>query len=428
MQQKSSLKKLLAAALAGTLLALSAFAAQTQNSNSNATENMNTEKIPEISAFPLGKPNTGYAQYFSGRSWLAGLAKHADVTNVPISNVTFEPGCRNNWHSHTGGQILIAVGGKGFYQEKGKPAQLLVPGDVVEILPDTVHWHGAAPDAWFAHLAIACNPQTNKNTWLEPVSDAEYAEATADYAASAQAAGTLVPEAKNLAESDPELAAIFSHFLENDVLKNSAAIDAKTRAMITLASCIAQHALGEYENLLPAALAAGVSPAELKEVLYQATPYVGMAKVSDFVPATQEFLAKNGVALPLPSQAASTPETRYDVGLGKQVALFGEGMRNARDAAPANQRHIRDFLSANCFGDFVARGGLDDATRELLTFSMLISLGGCEPQVKGHIAGNVAAGNGKEKLIAAVTALVPYIGYPRSLNALACLNEVIPEN
>ena len=257
------------------------------------------------------------------------------------------------------------------------------------------------------------------------MSDAEYAEATADYSASAPAA---VPAAGTLALNDPELAAIFSHFLQNDVLKNSAELDAKTRAMVTLASCIAQHALGEYENQLPSALAAGVSPAELKEVLYQAVPYVGMAKVRDFVPATYEFLAKNGVALPLPSLAASTPETRFEVGLEKQVALFGEGMRNARDAAPANQRHIRDFLSANCFGDFVARGGLDDATRELLTFSMLISLGGCEPQVKAHVAGNVAAGNDKEKLIAAVTALVPYIGYPRSLNALSCLNEVVPEN
>ena len=423
MRIKNTMRKLLAAALAGTLLALSAFAAAPQTST--AESNMNTEKIPQISAFPLGNPNTGYAQYFSGRSWLAGLTKHAATTNVPISNVTFEPGCRNNWHSHTGGQILIAVGGKGFYQEKGKPAQLLVPGDVVEILPNVVHWHGAAPDAWFAHLAIACNPQTNKNTWLEPVSDAEYAEATADYSASAPAA---VPAAGTLALNDPELAAIFSHFLQNDVLKNSAALDAKTRAMVTLASCIAQHALGEYENQLPSALAAGVSPAELKEVLYQAVPYVGMAKVRDFVPATYEFLAKNGVALPLPSLAASTPETRFEVGLEKQVALFGEGMRNARDAAPANQRHIRDFLSANCFGDFVARGGLDDATRELLTFSMLISLGGCEPQVKAHVAGNVAAGNDKEKLIAAVTAIVPYIGYPRSLNALSCLNEVVPEN
>lgn len=134
--------------------------------------------MANTSQFPLGDENTGYAQYFSGKSWLAPLTQNKAL-GIPISNVTFEPGCRNNWHSHTGGQILIAVGGKGYYQEKGKPARQLNPGDVVEIAPDVVHWHGAAPDSWFAHLAIACNPQTNKNTWLEPVSDEEYENATA---------------------------------------------------------------------------------------------------------------------------------------------------------------------------------------------------------------------------------------------------------
>jgi 4-carboxymuconolactone decarboxylase len=97
--------------------------------------------------------------------------------NAPVSNVTFEPGCRNNWHSHTGGQLLICVGGEGYYQEKGKPARRLKAGDVIEIAPDVVHWHGAAPDSWFSHLAIECNPQTNSNAWFDPVTDEEYVEA-----------------------------------------------------------------------------------------------------------------------------------------------------------------------------------------------------------------------------------------------------------
>lgn len=133
--------------------------------------------MSQVSAFALGNENTGYAQYFSGKSWLAPLTQD-DRLGVPISNVTFEPGCRNNWHSHTGGQILIVVGGAGYYQERGTPARRIVEGDVVEIAPDVEHWHGAAPDSWFAHLAIACNPKTNKNTWLEPVSDADYKAAT----------------------------------------------------------------------------------------------------------------------------------------------------------------------------------------------------------------------------------------------------------
>ena len=136
---------------------------------------METE-VPEISAFPTGKPNVAYGQYFSGRSWLAPLTSMKEL-NVPVSNVTFEPGCRNNWHSHTGGQLLVCVGGEGYYQEKGKPARRIKAGDVVEIAPDVVHWHGAAPDSWFSHLAVECNPQTNKNIWLSPVTDEEYAEA-----------------------------------------------------------------------------------------------------------------------------------------------------------------------------------------------------------------------------------------------------------
>jgi len=132
--------------------------------------------VPNISAFPTGEENTAFAQYFSGRSWLAPLTTNKDL-NVPLNNVTFEPGCRNNWHSHTGGQILIAVGGAGYYQERGKAAVRMEPGDIIEIAPNVEHWHGAAPDSWFSHLAIACNPQTNENIWLEPVTDAAYAEA-----------------------------------------------------------------------------------------------------------------------------------------------------------------------------------------------------------------------------------------------------------
>lgn len=135
-------------------------------------------KSRTLSAFPRGDENTAYAKYFVGKSYLAPLTKEKRL-NVPVSNVTFEPGCRNNWHRHTGGQLLIAVGGVGFYQERGKEARKLLPGDVVEIPPDVDHWHGAAPESWFAHLAIECNPGTNKNTWLEPVSDAEYRAATA---------------------------------------------------------------------------------------------------------------------------------------------------------------------------------------------------------------------------------------------------------
>lgn len=136
---------------------------------------MNTE-VPKISDFPTGEENTGYAQYFTGKSWLAPLTKNSDL-NVPLSNVTFEPGCRNNWHSHTGGQLLIVVGGEGLYQERGKPARHLKAGDIVEIAPNVEHWHGATSGSWFSHLATTGNPKTNENKWLEPVTDEIYQKA-----------------------------------------------------------------------------------------------------------------------------------------------------------------------------------------------------------------------------------------------------------
>ena len=114
--------------------------------------------------------------------------------------------------------------------------------------------------------------------------------------------------------------------------------------------------------------------------------------------------------------------------LAVQRSIFGaERIDGMREAAPANQKHIQRYLSDNCFGDFLTRGGLDVKMRELLTFSMLVSLGGCESQVKGHIAGNANIGNDKATLLAVVTQLLPYIGYPRTLNGIACLNEVLPE-
>lgn len=133
--------------------------------------------VPATSPFPVGQENTGFAPYFSGKSYLAPLTNDKRL-KAPVYNVTFEPGCRNNWHMHSGGQLLIAVGGTGYYQERGLAARRLVPGDVVEVPPDVEHWHGAAPDSWFSHLAVECNPDTNKNTWFEPVSAADYQTAT----------------------------------------------------------------------------------------------------------------------------------------------------------------------------------------------------------------------------------------------------------
>ena len=179
--------------------------------------------------------------------------------------------------------------------------------------------------------------------------------------------------------------------------------------------------------MLNGALNIGVTPIEVKEIVYQTIPYVGIAKTYDFIYATNEVLERRGIKLPIEGQSTTTIETRFEKGLAVQKSIFGEVIDNMYKESPENQLHIQRYLSANCFGDYYTRNGLDVKMRELLTFSMILSMGGCEPQLKGHIQGNLNVGNDKEILLSTVTQLLPYIGYPRTLNAIRCLNEVIPE-
>jgi 4-carboxymuconolactone decarboxylase len=227
-----------------------------------------------------------------------------------------------------------------------------------------------------------------------------------------------------LAVTDPELIEIFDNFAFDQVLRPGS-LDSRTRLMVQLASMIASQAVREYRVMLGAAITVGVTPVEIKEIVYQAVPYVGMAKVFDFIHKTNDVLKERGVELPLPPQSATTPENRAEKGLAVQKEIIGdEVVDKLYSSFPKDQMHIQRFLSANCFGDHLTRAGLDLRTRELLTFSMLVSLGGCEPQVKGHVAANLRVGNDRARLVDVLTQLLPFIGYPRTLNGLRAVDEV----
>ena len=229
-----------------------------------------------------------------------------------------------------------------------------------------------------------------------------------------------------LATTDPELIDVFDNFAFDEMLQGST-LDVRTRLMVQLAATIAAQGLREFRVMLAAALTVGITPIQAKEIVYQAVPYVGLAKVFDFIHATNDVLTERGVSLPLPAQSTTTPENRHAKGLEVQKQIVGaEIVERLHASAPADQQHIQRFLSANCFGDWVARGGIDIPTRELLTVSMLAALGGCDPQVKGHVAANLRVGNDRMRLIDVVTQLLPFIGYPRTLNALRAIDEVIP--
>ncbi len=227
-----------------------------------------------------------------------------------------------------------------------------------------------------------------------------------------------------LAVTDPELIETCENVAFAD-LPSHGNLDKRTRLMAQLASMISCQALSEYRIMAGAALTAGITPVEVKEIVYQAVPYVGMAKVLDFIHATNDILKERGIGLPLPGQSTTTPEDRAERGLAVQKKIIGSDIVDQLYAAsPADQLHIQHYLSANCFGDNYTRNGIDVPTRELLTLSMLVSLGGCDAQVRGHVAANINVGNDRARMIDMLTQLLPFIGYPRTLNGLRAVDEI----
>ena len=237
----------------------------------------------------------------------------------------------------------------------------------------------------------------------------------------------LWPEYQSKAKAtDPELIEVFDNFAFDEVIGHDN-MEPKNRVIMIMASTIGSQALTEFKMMTNAALNLGVTPIEIKEIVYQAVPYVGIAKVLDFIYATNEILTERGIKLPLEGQSTTDSDTRLEKGLAKQKEIFGDVIDAMYKNSPKDLMHIQHYLSANCFGDYVTRNGLDVKTREMVTLSFLIALGGTESQIKGHIRGNTNVGNDRQSLINLMTQLLPYVGYPRILNAISCLNEVLPE-
>ena len=230
-----------------------------------------------------------------------------------------------------------------------------------------------------------------------------------------------------LAATDPEYAAFLSAFMRDEVRKEEGAnhpdLDGRTRAMAVLAALIGCQGLDAYARELDEALDAGVTPVEAKEIVYQATAYLGVGRVLPFVERTNRILTERGVALPLAGQSTTSPDTRVRAGEDAQVAIFGEHMRGFARSGPEQTRHINRWLAGNCFGDYYTRDGLDHRRREMITLCFLAAQGGCEPQLTSHAMGNMRVGNDRAFLTAVVSQCMPYLGYPRTLNALRCIGE-----
>lgn len=224
--------------------------------------------------------------------------------------------------------------------------------------------------------------------------------------------------------TDPEFIERFDNFAFDEVVNQEGQeLDDKTRFMAILATLLGCQGIDEFKAILPAALRFGVTPVEAKEIVYQAVAYLGIGRVFPFLKATNAVLEDMSISLPLEGQAMTTTENRREMGTQAQVDIFGEGMKDFWKSGPEESRHINYWLADNCFGDYYTRIGLSYAQREMITFCFLAAQGGCEPQLTSHAAGNMKVGNDKAFLIKVISHCLPYIGYPRSLNALSCVNK-----
>ena len=226
-----------------------------------------------------------------------------------------------------------------------------------------------------------------------------------------------------LSAADPEFAAIKERLVYGEVYAH-VKLPTVLREQIIIAVAAVNGTGEEAEAHALAALAAGAGPAEIKEAVYQCAPYIGLGRASAALRAVNRALASRGLCEPYTGGAETGEDDRLEKGIAAQKRIFGEGIDAMRAAASEDTRHIQDILSAWCFGDFYTRGGMALEQRELLTFCVLCALGGCEPQLRSHISGNLAVGNGRGVLLDALTVCLPYIGFPRTLNALNLINEL----
>lgn len=346
--------------------------------------------------YPLGdkfSPNPN----FTGEVWLAPLSGKKEL-NVPMTNVTFEPGCRNSWHSHKAGQLLIATAGIGYYQEKGKPARRLFPGDIVEIAPDVVHWHGAATDSWFAHIAITTNPQDNAAVWLSPVSDAEYLEATTE--------------------------------VECRYAEANKVLTSREQAIVAVASYTGKGDLEHLKAAFVRALEAGMTINEVNEVLIHAYAYCGFPRslraIQTFMRLVDERKA-NGIKDKVGREASVITDSgnRYERGRDVLAEISGVPADAPKAGYALFAPVIERFLKEHLFADLFERDLLTYRERELATVSILAGVGGVEPMFKSHAAICLHLGIMPEQLSALLNIVETNLGKNYSEPLCIVLNQLI---
>ena len=227
-------------------------------------------------------------------------------------------------------------------------------------------------------------------------------------------------------ERDPEFYAVMKKYIYADIVRQ-AKISTTERKLVEIVVLTTNQNHKFLRRVVGEALSLGVKALEIREALYHVAPYIGFPNVCDALDIADEVFTERGIALPLEPQGTTTDADRFEKGLAFQVGAYGDRINQMRDSTPDYQKHLQDDLSAFCFGDTYTRGTLSYKMREMLTMAVIGTLGTGEPQYKSHVAGTLEAGATNEEVIGIITVMNPYIGFPRTLNALRIANEVFSE-
>ena len=227
-------------------------------------------------------------------------------------------------------------------------------------------------------------------------------------------------------KEDPELFAVMKKYTYGDLSRQIKLTDTE-RQLITIVVLTTNQNYKFLKSTVEGSLALNIKPIEIREALYHVAPYIGFPKVFDALDVVNEVFKDKGIKLPLENQGTTTDSDRFEKGLEFQVNAYGDRINKMRDSTPDYQKHLQDNLSAFCFGDTYTRGTLDYKMREMLTMAVIGTLGTAEAQYKSHVIGTLDAGATNEEVIGVITTMNPYIGFPRTLNALRIANEVFNE-
>ena len=224
--------------------------------------------------------------------------------------------------------------------------------------------------------------------------------------------------------TDPEFARIFTRYIYGDIARQ-AKLAPRWQHLVTIAVLATQQNATLLGKNIRGALHDGVSPIEIRETVYQLAPYVGLGRAADVLSEMNAVFTSEGIRLPLPDDGSTGDADRFEKGLAFQVSTYGQRIIEMRNAAPQEQKHLQDDLSAFCFGDIYTRKTLDLKPREMITVAAIGTLGTGEPQFISHVRGLIAAGASREEVIGVITVMSPYIGFPRTLNCLKNANTAI---